>query len=808
VRKNWLQIVRDARSLLREWWRRKVSFAISLTITVAASLLYLYTFVGDRPTPIFEFVKRLELNALDTRFRYRPASYSHPDSRIVIVDIDQRAQEVLGRWPFPRVEFAKMLDALRADGAAVVGFDVAFSKPDQAAAPILELQRSLTEQQSGGAPVDPRLAAELDKLRREYDNDGELARAIQRFGPVVLGNFFLYSQADMEGISKQTLDDYANLLAYFPFPEVRALERQNAKRDRIALIGDFAPYSLVPRGAEANIPALTDALRGDYAATGFFNVEPDPDGVVRHALAVLPYGRSDNLDDWDFYASLDVQVVRLFLHIPPAQLVLEYGPVGIAAIDFGPTLRVAPDDIGRIMINYQGAVRTYHYVSLADVVAHSFPPGTFRGKIVLVGASATGIGDLRSTPYGGLDYPGVEIHANVIDNMLNQNFLQRGPRQVLWDLILIFLCGLPLGLWLALAKPRWLLLGLLLIVPLTGGVYWAFLRGWWLNFSIPSLTLISNVGMVALYRALVEEKEKRKVRGAFQQFLSPEVIRRLLQNPELVEPRKTQITVMFSDIRGFTTISEKLDAQELALLLNQYLTAMTRIVFANGGTLDKYIGDAVMAFWGAPFEEPGHAVSACHAAMKMLERLGELQAQWKVEGKPYIDIGVGLNTGVASVGNMGSSLRYGYTAMGDTVNLAARLEGLNKEYGTRLLVSESSYLAAGGDADLFFRELDLIRVKGKLQPVKIYELVGSRKSLVNGSSNGGSGDWPARLEMFDKGRSCYNQRRWTEAAAIFRQMLERWPEDGPARMFQARCQNYLVAGPEADWDGVYVMTHK
>ncbi len=349
-------------------------------------------------------------------------------------------------------------------------------------------------------------------------------------------------------------------------------------------------------------------------------------------------------------------------------------------------------------------------------------------------------------------------------------------------------------------KPRWLLLGLLLIVPLTGGIYCAFLHGWWLNFSIPSLTLVSNVGMVALYRALVEEREKRKVRGAFGQYLSAEVIRRLLESPELVEPRKTEVTVMFSDVRGFTTISEKLDAQELALLLNQYLTTMTKIVFRHDGTLDKYIGDAVMAFWGAPFEEPDHAVQACYAALEMLEQLATLQKQWEAEGKPLIDIGVGLCTGVASVGNMGSQLRYGYTAMGDSVNLSARLEGLNTEYGTHLLVTESTYRAvAATDPDLLFRELDLIRVKGKLQPVTIYELVGKRAAL---------GGWPERLALFAQGRASYQQRQWSEARDIFQLMLERWPDDVPARVFWSRCQDYLSQEPEAAWDGVYVMTHK
>ena len=319
---------------------------------------------------------------------------------------------------------------------------------------------------------------------------------------------------------------------------------------------------------------------------------------------------------------------------------------------------------------------------------------------------------------------------------------------------------------------------------------------------VPSGTLVANVGFVAVYRALVEEKEKRRVRGAFQQYLSPEVIRRLLENPDLVKPRKTEITVMFTDVRGFTTISEKLDAQELAALLNEYLTEMTQIVFRHNGTLDKYIGDAVMAFWGAPFEEPGHATKGCHAALEMIARLKEMQNKWRAEGRPVLDIGVGLSTGVASVGNMGSALRYGYTALGDTVNLSARLEGLNKEYGSHILLSETAY-AEVEDPLLVFRELDLIRVKGKLQPITLYELMGSRGAPA--------GDLPGleeHLELFALGRGCYRKRHWQDAQIVFEQILERWPEDGPARMYVNRCREYYVAGPEQDWDGVYVMTHK
>ena len=792
-----------ARAWLRAWRKRRVPFAVSVGLTAFALTIYAYTFIGDRPTAVFSFINRLELDALDLRFRLRPDRYKHPDPRIIIVDIDQRSQEVLGRWPFSRAYFARMLDALREDGAKVAAFDITFSKPDETAAPIRELRETLIERQKQGGPADPRTIADLDRLSKQYDGDKEFARAIEKFGNVVLGNFFLYSEYDLKGVDSKTLDRYANILADFPFPQVRAANPQTGQRDLLHMIHGFdEPYKLMPKGTQANIEILSDALRKGHGATGFFNVEPDADGVVRHSLLALPYGRSKDLNDWDLYGSLDMQAVRLFQGVPDQQMELDFSETGITALEFGPSLIIHPDAIGRMMINYEGGVTTYPYISIADVVGHKFPSGTFNGKIVLVGASATGIGDLRSTPFGGIDYPGVEIHANVIDNIMNRHFLVRGANQVAVDLLLIFLFGLPLGMWLALAKPRSMLFGLLLLVPFGLGVWYAFLHGWWLNFIVPAGTLVANVGFVAMYRSLVEEKEKRRVRGAFQQYLSPEVIRRLLENPDLLKPRKTEITVMFSDVRGFTSISEKLDAQELAALLNEYLTDMTRIVFRHHGTLDKYIGDAVMAFWGAPFEDRDHATDGCHAALDMIARLKEMQKKWKSEGRPVLDIGVGLCTGVASVGNMGSSLRYGYTALGDTVNLSSRLEGLNKEYATHILLSDTTY-AAVEDPLFVFRELDLIRVKGKSLPVTLYELVAAR-----GTSEGDAPDLEEHLEFFAQGRECYRERRWQDAQIVFEKLLERWPEDGPARMYLNRCKEYFVAGPEENWDGVYVMTHK
>lgn len=783
--------------ILQDLWRHKGSLTISFVVTLAALALYFATFVGERPTPIFDFISRFELDSLDTRFRLR--GRTQPDPRILIVDIDEHSQEVLGRWPFSRIHFARLLDNLREDGARVAAFDITFSQPDETMRPLRDFAAQLAEKQKRGQRVNPDLIRAVDRFQRESDPDQQFAASIRRFGRVVLGNHFLYGRADLEGVTNEALDRYANLLAFFPFPQVRALPSAQGQAGFLRTIQYYDDLGLLPPGTEANNETFTEAVLSTGGSCGYFNVIPDPDGVVRRIPLALPYGRDSSEANWDFYASLEVQAVRTFLGHSSHQTVLNYGGAGIVSVEFGPQLIVHTDPVSRVLVNFHGPVRTYPYFSFADVAEKKFPPSTFRDKLVLIGASATGIGDLRATPYGTIDFPGVEVHANLIDNILNQRFLERGAPQVLADLASILFFGLALGVWLALVQPRWMALSLLLLVAFTGIVYSAFLHGWWLNFILPALfTLVPNVSLVALYRLLVEEREKRRVRGAFQQYVSPEVIRRLLADPERVKPRKTAVSVLFSDVRGFTSISETLDAQELADLLNGYLTEMTRIIFRHQGTLDKYIGDAVMAIWGAPFDEPRHAERCCETALEMLARLAELQPQWRTRGLPVLDIGIGINTGIASVGNMGSALRYGYTAMGDTVNLASRLEGLNKEYGTRILLSESTYMALHS-GKLLTREIDLIRVKGKLLPVTIYEILGRKES---------TGAHVELVEMFSQAQAAYKRRDWRHARRAFEEILRRWPDDGPSRVFLARSQEYLAEEPAADWDGVYVMKHK
>src|ERR1700675_1700689 len=356
--------------LLLTWWRHRVSFVTSVFITLFALALYYFTFVGERTTPIFNFIQRLEYDSLDTRFRYRPRRATPVDPRLVIVDIDQHSQEGLGKWPFSRTHFARMLDVLREAGAKVVAFDVTFSKPDQSAAPIRALWAEMEARRKRGETIDPLLSAEVQKLAAQYDADKQFASAIQRFGAVVLGNFFLHTEADLRGLDDKTLDAYANQIAFYSFPSVRPLRPASGKQDRISLIKKFSPDRLLPQGTEANLSVLTSALSEETSSTGFFNVYPDIDGVVRRSNLIIPYGRSKDYADWDIYASLDVQTVRSFLSLPNDQVALEFGPVGASRIVFGDKTQARTDDLGRVYVNFHGPSYTYPHFSMADVVEH------------------------------------------------------------------------------------------------------------------------------------------------------------------------------------------------------------------------------------------------------------------------------------------------------------------------------------------------------------------------------------------------------------------------------------------------------
>src|SRR5262249_36623030 len=318
--------------LLLSWWQHRASFLISLGITLLSLVVYFFSFFGESTRPILGFLQRLENSSLDMRFAYRPPSATPFDPRIVIVDIDQHTQEVLGKWPFSRMHFAHLLDALHQGNAKVAAFDVTFSKPDQTGAPLRSLWAEMEARQRQGDTIDPKLLNELQRRIREYDADKQFAQSIQKFGGVVLGNFFLHTEADMRGMDEKTLDDYANQIAFYSFPSVRPLNPAQGKADRIALIEKFRPDRLLPEGTEAKLAVLTGALSEETSSTGFFNIYADDDGVIRRSNLIIPYGRSKDLAEWDIYASLEVQAIRSFLSLPNEQVVLEFGPIGASRI--------------------------------------------------------------------------------------------------------------------------------------------------------------------------------------------------------------------------------------------------------------------------------------------------------------------------------------------------------------------------------------------------------------------------------------------------------------------------------------------
>jgi adenylate cyclase len=552
----------------------------------------------------------------------------------------------------------------------------------------------------------------------------------------------------------------------------------------------------VAAGAEANITKLAEAA----VSYGFININPDPDGTLRHALLMVRYQKQD------FFPSLAFEVVRQYEHIPDQDIAAYIAPNGLERIDFGRHhLRQSRD--GTALINYTGPYGTYQRYSMWDVMSGSLPPETFKDKIVLVGATAIGMGDLRNTPFESPIYMGVEVHANIIDDLLHseekgRSFLHRGFSERMTDVAFILLFGLGFGLWFSRIRPLYSTISLVLgLAAFAWFVYFIFAHeGRWLSFVIPAGTLVANYAAVTSFRMIFEESEKRKIRKTFSQYLSPGVIALIERDPQkYIRPggEMKELTVMFSDIRGFTTISERLTPDELVSLLNQYLGAMTDVVFAHYGTLDKYIGDAIMAFWGSPYPQADHAFRACACAVGMAGALRKLNTRWLEEGRTPLAIGIGLNTGPVNVGNMGSDKRLAWTVMGDNVNLASRLEGITKEYQTQIVVSEGTEQDVA--SHFVFRELDKIRVKGKHKPVKIFELLDIATERPK---------YAALLAQFDEAMAAYRSQDWKEAAARFGELLGAYPEDGPTRVFLQRALEYLDNAPESDWDGVYVMKSK
>ena len=766
-----------------------VDFLLAGLVTLAGLALFAIGGNNGGSQAGFAFLQRIEQSSLDLRFGLR-GSRPH-DPRIVIVGIDEKTLQHVGSFPIPRTNYAALVNQLSADGARVIAFDETFPTPESNPA-----QQALIALQQEVGSSSPAIQEKIENLKRSSDADAEFAEAIKKSGTVILGHIFLDSER-AKSADPKLAEKYFNIVWGKTFPQVLKDPKEN---DPHFNLGEAWKLNggVVAEGVEADIPELAEAA----ASYGFLDINQDTDGTLRHATLIERY------QDQDFFPSLAVQAVRLYENIPDQDVAAYISDNGITAIQLGShTIRHAPN--GTALINYTGPYHTYQDYSMWDVISGKVPPGDFRGKIVLVGATALGIGDIRVTPFQGQasTYMGVEVHANIIDNLLHGNergrgFLIRGDEEWWTDIGFILFFGIGFGFLFSRLSPLYSTISMLAALAFYFWfAYYMFAeQGRWVSFVIPAGTLAANYAAITSFRMIFEEREKRKLRKSFSQYLSPGVIALIEKDPQkYIRPggQSKDLTVMFSDIRDFTSLSERLTPDEVVQLLNEYLGEMTDAVFATDGTLDKYVGDAIMAFWGSPYPQDDHAFRGCSCALQMIQRLEKLNQKWKSEGRSPIAIGIGLNSGPMNVGNMGSARRLAWTVMGDNVNLASRLEGINKEYRTRIIISETTYRQVS--AHFVCRDLDKIRVKGKTQPVNIYELldVATEKSK-----------YESLLARFDDALAAYRSQDWNRAAAKFRLLLEEFPNDGPAQIFLQRSLDYLHRAPDEEWDGVYVMKTK
>ena len=534
-------------------------------------------------------------------------------------------------------------------------------------------------------------------------------------------------------------------------------------------------------------------LADSAASLGNVEIPPDADGIYRRLRLFFHYGEHR-------LANLGLAVVQ---HLRGGELMAWDGDGRRTG-----THRIPLDSQGNFLLTFYGGQGNFprysafnviqSYVALQEGAEPVYRPEIFKDKIVFVGYTAPGLFELKPTPVNSV-YPGMAIHATLVANLLRQDFRQRIQPAAL----LALAAGVTLvtSITVLLVSNLWLLgfytmayaAGLCLIVVLS----------FWQNLWVDGILLGTSLGLAfALSTAFsyaTEGRQRRQIKSMFAHYMSDVLIQDLLKHPDKLRlgGEKRQLTVFFSDLAGFTTLSEKLPPEVVVKVLNRYLTAMTDIILASGGFIDKYEGDAIMAFWGAPVPQEDHAVRACLAALDNQHRLAELRQEFMAMGLPPIYARIGINTGEMIIGNMGSTQRFDFTVMGDSVNLASRLEGASKSYGTSILLSEETYRQAAAHVEA--RELDLLRVKGKEVPVCIYELLARKGELEETTCQ--------VRELFAEALQAYRQQRWTEAIDRFRQALARAPDDTPSQIFLQRCQVF-VETPPPSWDGVYQLTSK
>lgn len=738
-------------------------------LLVGLGLLIVLLFLGDA-AKIYQlgFVQFADAKLYDYRLRMTLPHTS--DDRIVILDIDEKSLKQEGRWPWGRDKLATLMDELFDHyGVAAVGFDVVFAEKDTSSG--LNILQELGRKQFKDVA---QFQSVLSQIKPVLEYDALFASKLKQRN-VVLGYYFSNSE-NGKAVSKS---------GALPQPVFSAGSFKNRPIDFVKWDSYGANLSELQAGA---------------AAAGHFNPVVDFDGVVRRIPMIVEH-------DGAYYESLSLALVRTVLGSPALTPGFasgqsnDYGGLEWLALESAQgDLTIPVDEQVSALIPYRGARGTFRYISATDVLRGALPVADLQNKIVLVGTTAPGLMDMRTTPVGEI-YPGVEVHANMISGILNQEVKQSPPYVLGANVVLLLLIGVFMSIILPLLSPARSMLVTLGVI--TADVV---LNRYMWEYGDVALPLAGAILMILTLFALdmsfgyfVESRAKRQITGLFGQYVPSELVDEMAKHPESVsmEGDSREMTILFSDVRGFTTISEGLDPKELSELMNEFLTPLSRIIYKQRGTIDKYMGDCIMAFWGAPLTDERHAYHAILAGLEMQRTLNALQPHFKERGWPEIHIGVGINTGRVSVGNMGSEVRVAYTVMGDAVNLASRLEGITKEYGAQVLVGESTKQVV---PEFVYREVDLVRVKGKVQPVAIFEPIGLLDEV--------SKDELEELKLFNQVVRLYRKQDWDKAELQLLSLRNMSPQSKLYQVYAERVAYFRKEPPGEDWDGVFTFKTK
>ncbi|UPK03586.1 adenylate/guanylate cyclase domain-containing protein [Bradyrhizobium sp. 170] len=736
---------------LPRWFKRRIGYARLLCLALLIGFAALR--VAD-PAPVEE----IRVRTFDAFQRIDPRKKTARP--VTIVDIDDKSLEKLGQWPWPRTRIADLITELTRLGAVVIAFDAVFSEPDRLnPAYAADTFRNLDEETRA-------------RLRALPSNDQVFADAIKA-SRVVLGE---------SGLPE----------------EITALDK-TLPVTGLAMLGEEPQRFMFDfPGLLRNVPVLEHAAAG----RGLFTIKPERDGIVRRVPMIMQaQGQT--------MPSLTFEMLRVATG--SGTILIKAEKAGIKSIGIK-GLQIPTDRNGQIWVHYARNDASI-YVPAINVLEKNVAPDMIAGKLVLIGTSAVGLNDIKTTPVSRA-MPGVEIHAQVLETTLSGEVISTPIYGIAVEFATALLFGLLVIAFAPLFGPVTLVaLGAAFATALIGtSVYFYAQHRLLIDFTYPLMSTTS-IYLTLIFSSFVREQQQRKqIRGAFAQYMSPVLVEQLAQSPEklVLGGEEREMTIMFSDMRGFTSISEtyKNDPQGLTTLMNRFLTPLTNAILARKGYIDKYMGDAIMAFWNAPLDDKIHELNACEAALDMLEHVDELnqarEQEAKEEGRPFIplNVGVGLNTGICVVGNMGSDLKFNYSVFGDSVNLASRLEGQSKEYGFPIIIGSRTALAV---KDRFaILELDFIMVKGKKEPEVIYAIAGREDTAQ-------SGRFQRLRNLTIEMLACYRNRDWDGALAAIargRKTDEANSLELLYNLYEARIRGYLENPPPADWNGAFALLTK